>query len=271
MKARRSLFWLVFLSALSLGFSVMHNNGALSPIEDIILRASSPVQRVIRSTSTSAATTLEDLRRFGELRTENERLNLTVSELLAEVASLRDTARENLALREAVKYVQQNPDLNLVAARVVGHDSSNLLDTVIIDRGSSAGIRKGMAVVWRGGLVGRVIESTPNAAKVLPVTSTSSVVNVTVQGTDANADGSASGRTNDLMVMRQILENQNLETGQFVVTSGLGGGFPKGILVGQIVNIRSSNSSVLREADVRPFVDIKMLDTVQVILEYERG
>jgi rod shape-determining protein MreC len=271
MRAQKSLYWLILLSALSLGFSVLHNNGALSPVEDIILRASNPVQRMIKGASSSAALTLEDLRRFGELRSDNERLNATVGELLAEIARLRVTARENVALREAARYVRENPQLSLVAARVVGRDSSNLLDTILIDQGTSSGIEEGMAVVWRGGLVGRVIEATGNTAKILPVTSPSSVVNVSVQGTDADADGSATGRSNSLMVMGQILEDQKIETGQFVVTSGLGGGFPKGILVGQVVNIRTSTASVLKEADVRPFVDTNKLDTVQVVVANEGG
>ena len=269
MRARASLYWLILLSALSLGFSVLHNNGALSPVEDIILRASNPVQRMIGGVSSSAAATLDDLRRFGELRSDNERLNSTVSELLAEIARLRVTARENVALREAAKYGRQNPQLTLVAARVVGRDSSNLLDTILIDQGESAGIEEGMAAVWQGGLVGRVVETTSNTAKVLPITSVSSVVNVSIQGADTDADGSAAGRSRYHLVMGQILENQKIEPGQFIVTSGLGGGFPKGILVGQVVNIRTTSASVLKEADVRPFVDTSRLDTIQIIVADE--
>ncbi|MCY4107768.1 MAG: rod shape-determining protein MreC [Chloroflexi bacterium] len=271
MRARASLYWLVLLSALSLGFSVLHNNGALSPVEDIILRASNPAQRMIGGVSSSLATTLDDLRRFGELRSDNERLNATVAELLAEIARLRVTARENVALREAAKYVRQNPELALVSARVVGRDSSNLLDTILIDQGESSGIQDGMAAVWRGGLVGRVVETTSNTAKILPITSVSSVVNVSIQGADTDADGLATGRSHNHLVMGQILEDQNIEPGQFVVTSGLGGGFPKGILVGQVVNIRTTSTSVLKEADVRPFVDTNRLDTVQIIVAGEGG
>ncbi len=271
MRARTSLYWLILLSALSLGFSVLHNNGALSPVEDIILRASNPVQRMISGVSSSAAGTLEDLRRFGNLRSDNERLNATVAELLAEIARLRVTARENVALREAAKYVRENPQLTLVAAHVVGRDSSNLLGTILIDQGASSGIEEGMAAVWRGGLVGRVVETTSNTAKILPITSVSSVVNVSVQGADADADGSATGRSHNHLVMGQILENQKIEPGQFVVTSGLGGGFPKGILVGQVVNIRTTSASVMKEADVRPFVDTDQLETIQIIVADEGG
>ena len=271
MRAQKSLHWLILLSVISLGFSVLHNNGALSPIEDIILRASNPVQRIINTASSSAALTLDDLRRFGQLRSDNAQLNSTVGELLAEIARLRVIARENIALREAARYVRENPELAIVAARVVGHDSSNLLDTIIIDRGTSSGIQEGMAAVWRGGLVGRVVEASDNSAKILPLTSSSSAVNVSIQGRTANADGIAIGRSNGRMVMEQILETQDVESGQFVLTSGLGGGFPKGILVGQILNVRTSSASVLKEADVRPFVDIPRLDTVQIILAYPEG
>ena len=135
MRAQRSLYLLILLSALSLGFSVLHNNGALSPAEDIVLRVSRPVQRAVANTSEGVAAALQDLGRFRLLRGENDFLRQSVQELQAEVARLRETERENQALREAVKYVQEHPELQLSAARVVGRDTSNLIETILIDRG----------------------------------------------------------------------------------------------------------------------------------------
>jgi len=116
-----------------------------------------------------------------------------------------------------------------------------------------------------------VLSATENSAMVLPITSPSSAVNVVVQGFDSDADGTVVGRPSGILEMGQILETQQVEPGQFAVTSGLGGGFPRGILVGQVVNVRTSTATVLKSADIRPFVNVDDVDTVQVITGYTGG
>ncbi len=271
MRAQRSLVWLIFLSILSLGFSVLHNNGALHPVEDLIGRIAAPVQGLAADVSTSAARTLGDMRGFSELRADNAGLDTRVDQLTAELARLRATERENESLREAVGYTLEHPELEMAAAKVIGKDSSNLLDLLIIDRGRSSGLEEGMPVVWRGGLAGRIVSVAGGTARILPLTSSGSAVNVVLQGEFADADGVLTAQPDGTLLMSNILETDLVEPGQFVITSGLGGTFPRGILVGQIVNVRRLTSSVLKEADVRPFVRPDTLDTVQVIKAFEDG
>ena len=271
MRAQRSLVWLIVLSILSLGFSVLHNNGALNPVEDLVARIVAPAQGLVSDVSSGVARSLGDAREFARLREDKSLLERQVDELTTELARLRATERDNESLREAVGYMLDHPDLDLAAARVIGRDVSNLLDLLIIDRGSSSGIEEGMPVVWRGGLAGRIIAVTENTARVLPITSSGSAVNVVLQGEFADADGVLTSRPGGTLLMSGILEEETVAPGQFVITSGLGGTFPKGILVGQIINVRSPESSVLQEAEGRPFVQPDALDTVQVIKAFDDG
>lgn len=271
MRAQRSLVWLIALSILSLGFSVLHNNGALNPMEDLVGRVVAPAQRMVSDVSAGVARTLGDAGEFAKLREDNALLERQVGELTTELARLRATERENESLREAVGYTLDHPDLDLAAAKVIGRDVSNLLDLLIIDRGRSSGIEEGMPVVWRGGLAGRIISVTENTARILPITSSGSAVNVVLQGEFTDADGVLTSRSDGTLLMSDILEDEIVEPGQFVITSGLGGTFPRGILVGQIVGVRRLSSSVLQEADVRPFVQPDALDTVQVIKAFDDG
>lgn len=271
MRAQRSLIWLIALSILSLGFSVLHNNGALNPVEELVGRVVAPAQGFVSNVSAGVANTLGDAGEFATLRKDKSVLEQQVDELTTELARLRATERDNESLREAVGYMLDHPDLDLAAAKVIGRDVSNLLDLLIIDRGRSSGIEEGMPVVWRGGLAGRIISVTENTARILPITSSGSAVNVILQGEFADADGVLTSRPDGSLLMSNILEDETVEPGQFVITSGLGGTFPKGILVGQITNVRRPNSSVLQEADVRPFVQPDALDTVQIIKAFDDG
>lgn len=240
-------------------------------MEDLVARAASPVQELVSNLSVGAARTLGDARSFTQLRDDNSNLNRAVDELTTELARLRATERENESLREAVGYTLEHPELDLAAAKVIGKDSTNLLDLVIIDRGRSDGIEEGMPVIWRGGLAGRIISVSADTARVLPITSSGSAVNVVIQGEFADADGVLTTQPSGALLMSNILETDVVEPGQFVITSGLGGTFPRGILVGQILNVRRLSSSVLQEADVRPFVRPDTLDTVQVIKAFTDG
>jgi rod shape-determining protein MreC len=238
-------------------------------MEDLFGRIVHPAQGAVSNISSAVAQTFKDTGDFISRKNETPALRQQVDELTTELARLRGTERDNESLREAVGYMLDHPDLDLTAAKVIGKDVSNLLDLLIIDRGYSTGIAEGMPVVWRGGLAGRIITVTETTARILPITSTGSAVNVILQGEFDDVDGVLISRPDGTLLMTDILDNKSIEPGQFVITSGLGGTFPKGILVGQIINVRRPASSVLQEADVRPFVQPDALDTVQIIKAFD--
>lgn len=271
MKAQRSLFWLLLLCSISLSLSILHNNGALAPVQEITLRVLSPLQKLTSGASRSLSEGVNDVASFTQLRSTNDSLLREKHILLAEVARLRTIARENDSLRQAVEYMRQHPELKLTTAGIIGRDSSNLLDTILVDRGRLDGIAPGMPVVANGGLVGRVASSSARTSRILPVSSPQSSVNVIVQGEYNDADGTVTGTREEFLTMSKVVDQDVLKPGLFVITSGHGGGFPRGILVGQIMNLAASSSPIMAEADVRVFVRIEDITTVQIITSFGSG
>ncbi len=262
---QRAAVLLAGLVVAAIVLSVLHNTGAGVPVESLILRVVEPVRSAFTNLASGASAALDDFQEFGELRDENAALRAEVAELRAQITRLNNAERENELFREALSYLDEHPELELVTARIVGRDSLDMLDTIVIDRGASSGIRVGMAVVANGGLAGRVTAVTDATADVLPVHSPQSTVSVVAQGDEVTADGTLDGAQGGELVMRHIDADAPVEVGNFVVTSGLGGSLPRGIPVGRVMAIEISPASVLHQAVVEPLVRAEHLDVVQVI------
>ena len=262
---------LVGLIVAAVVLAMLNNTGASVPVEGLVLRVVEPVRSAFTTLANNTSRALADFNRFGEMREENAALRAEVAQLRAQAARLNDTERENERFRQALGYLDEHPELKLVTARIVGRDSLDLLDTIVIDRGAASGIRVGMAVVAQGGLAGRVTNVTDASADVLPVHSPQSTVSVLAQGDETTADGTLDGTTGADLVMRHIDAEAPIMVGDAVVTSSLGGGLPRGIPVGRIVAIEVSPTTVLRQAIVEPIVKPQHLDVVQVIVGQTAG
>ena len=268
---QRSVGLLIFLLTAGVVLSVLHNTGAAVPFEDLAIRAAGPIRGTLQSFASGIAAVLGDTQRFGELRNENEELRAEVSELHAQVERLASADRENARLREALRYQSDHPRRDIITARVVGRDSLDVLDTIVIDRGVASGIRVGMAVVANGGLAGQITAVTDHSADLLPIDSTSSSVGVMTDSERGSADGIVDGDGSGGLVMRRIDPDDPITKGDMVITSVLGGNFPRGIPVGRIVIVERSASSVFRVAKVNPLARSARLDVIQVILGRSAG
>ena len=263
---QRSVAILAVLAVLALGLSLLHNSGASVPVESIVTTITTPVRSAFTAVASGVSGWFGDLGRSNELRDENDVLRARVAELETSLTQLRDIERENAALREALAYGQSQPSFDLVTTQVVGMDSVGTLNTLLLDRGASSGIRVGMAVIARGGLIGRVTAVTDVSAEVLPVLDTSSSVNVVTDNPRYVADGIVDGDGEGQLIMRKIEALVEINEGDVVVTSGLGGSFPRGIPVGRVATISTLPSSVFREAIIEPFVPYEGLYVVQVVI-----
>lgn len=263
---QRSVVLLLGLVAVAVVLSVLHNTGSGLPIEGLAQRVTSPIRGAFNALGSGISNTIADLQQFGELREQNAVLRADVAELEATVARMQSAAQENELLREALGFVGEHPEYVVVTAPVLARDSLDVLETIIIDRGASSGIRVGMAVVANGSLAGRITSVTDTSADVLPVYSVMSSVSVVAQGPESTADGILDGKGAGSLVMRRIEPTQPVAVGDFVVTSGLGGRFPRGIPIGRVRSIERSAATIFREAAVDPFNRPDRLGLVQVIL-----
>jgi rod shape-determining protein MreC len=139
---------------------------------------------------------------------------------------------------------------------------------VLLNKGSESGILRDMPVVTDKGLVGLVTETTPTASKVVLITDLSSAVNVRLQ--NSRAEGVVLGQQSGELRLNYISIEVDMKQDERVVTSGLGGQFPQGILVGTVASVRKRTFDVFQEADVKSSIDFNRLETLLVITNYER-
>lgn len=257
---------LLVLVVAAVVLAVLRNTDGGSAIEGAALAAVAPLRSALTSASSGAAAALTDAQQFNDIRAENEALRAEVAQLRSAAAGVQATRRENEALRAALDYARENSELTLLAAQVVGRDSVDVLDTLTIDRGAADGVRIGMAVIADGSLAGRVLSVTTSSADVLPIQSVTSVVNAVAQGDDGVADGIVEGDDSGGLILTRIEPDAPLAIGDLVVTSGLGGGFPRGLSIGRVISVFTSPENVFREAAVEPFVRRERVGVVQVVL-----
>jgi rod shape-determining protein MreC len=205
-------------------------------------------------------------RDVASLRARNAELEAEVAELQAQVIQLQQRVGETEILAALVDFSRANPENTYKAAAVIGRDPSPFLHYVIINRGSNDGILRGMPVVTNQGLVGRVDAVIADAARVQLITDPSSNVNVRLQNaeTDASLVGSVTGD----LALELIPQETTVEAGDLVLTSGLGGGYPPDLIVGQVINIRTRDFDLFQQATVQPVVDFNRLQIVLVIVNF---
>jgi rod shape-determining protein MreC len=191
-----------------------------------------------------------------DLDTENRRLR-------AELVALEELRRENERLRRLLGFVEETTPRTL-AARIIAEDAASWFRTVEIDRGYEDGVTEGLPVVNAAGLIGRVVRSTPNSARVLLITDASSAVAVLVQ--DQRIRGVCRGQGGTLALDFALVQDE-IQVGDGVITSGLGGVFPKGLVVGYVRAVQREQFGLFQTVEVEPAVDFAHLEEVLVLLK----
>jgi rod shape-determining protein MreC len=206
-------------------------------------------------------------RDIASLRQRNTELEGEVAELQAQVIQLQQEVGETQILAALVDFERVRPENKYRAAAVIGRDPSPFLHYVIINRGSNDGILRGMPVVTDQGLVGRIDAVIADAARIQLITDPASSVNVRLQ--NAETEGSLVGSVTGDVSLQLIPQQVNVQAGDLVLTSGLGGGYPPDLIIGQVVNVRSRDFDLFQQATVQPVVDFNRLEIVLVIVNFK--
>jgi rod shape-determining protein MreC len=193
---------------------------------------------------------------------ENKSLRERLRALQAEHHRDREIESENQRLQRLLDFHGNMPS-DVVTARVIGKDASGTLQSLTLDRGERDGIRAGMAVVCADGVVGRIAQSSPHASRVLLISDHNSGVDALVQRTRAR--GIVEGALTGSCSMKYIKRGDQVDLDDLVVTSGLDGIFPKGVLVGRVSGVTRKDVGLFQVADVLPAVDFAKLEEVLVL------
>ncbi len=263
-RGRFILFVIVLLAVLALltGQVRGEDRRSLGPLGRTILTVLTPLQTALARVADSVARGWEIYTEIGRLRTENARLREEVQRLSGDVTRLRETAQAAQRLESLLAFRLQTP-YRVVAARVVGRDPARWFATIVVDRGSTDGVARNAPVVTGEGAAGRVIEVTPFSSRVLLLSDPRSAVSVILQS--SREIGVVEGMGEGDLQLKYVSRATAVPKDEVVVTSGQGGVFPPGIVVGRLATLRAG-SAIFREGTVRPAADLSRIEEVLIIL-----
>jgi rod shape-determining protein MreC len=194
---------------------------------------------------------------------ENDRLNRALSIAIEKNNRCVETALSNLRLRDFLNFQKTVTD-KVLAAEIIGRDPSPWFKTLIIDKGSSDGIRKGLPVVVPDGIIGQIIAVSEHYSKVLLIIDQNSAVDALIQRTRAR--GVIKGLGSQMFSLNYALKKDDIQVGDIVVSSGIDGVFPKGLRIGSVMKVVRKNSGIFQEVSIMPFVDFEKIEEVLVVL-----
>jgi len=195
---------------------------------------------------------------------DRDKLTQRIDRLTSQLVAMNDLSAENTRLTKILSFVQQLP-YKVVAARVIGRDPSNWSSTVIINKGSLCGVRKGASVVSYLGLVGRIIDVQLTSATVILINDPN--VSVSARLLRSRQEGLACGSLGGTLLLKLLPKDCDIIVGDAVVSSGLTSIYPKGILIGTVSAIARDFSGLSMYALVKPAVDLASLEEVLIIAE----
>lgn len=262
--------FLLILIVVALSFAVnatLHNRSLFKMLENPVIFVVKPVHEGFAWISHRVRETVISVSQLFYLKKENEALKKEVQELQAYKYKFMEYSEENARLRRMLEFKEKNSQYDMVAAEVIGRDPGNWFNVIIIDKGRKNGITENMAVVTEKGLVGYTIDVGNDWAKVLMLLDNRMSVSAMIQRTRDNGilKGNIAPAPPGCAKMVFLPADAHIVKGDTVITSGLGGIVPKGILIGEVVEVRKESDNLTQYAIVKPAVDFQKLEEVFVI------
>ena len=229
--------------------------------------AAAPFQRITSGAGGAGLGVFQKIFAVRNAVSENELLKQRVEQMETELRQSRIALGENERLKGLLD-LKENSQYGVVTARVIGRDPSVWFDTVIINRGRMSGIENNMPVVTPGGIVGRVVATSPWTAQVMLITDEKAAAGAIVGQLGAsNALGSVRGLgKNGLVEMRYVSGLETVNKGDYVVTTGQDGIYPPGLNVGEVVEVKQGSATAPHVIYIKPSAHLNSLDEVAVLL-----
>jgi rod shape-determining protein MreC len=273
--ARRRSIAFVALLAATLVMMAFSSLPATREFQGAVSFALRPIQGAVNDVAKGVSGVFSAMSDIERLHTDNAALRRENERLTAENLRLADAQHQN-ELLTGLLQLQSGFSYKTAAATVIARESSEFRRLVTISKGSDDGIAEGDVVIGEGGaLAGRVTEVGPNYAKVILITDQTSTVIGQLQ--TSGAAGQVVGQLAGALLMTNIDSTETIELGEEVVTAGieLPGGvrspYPKGLLIGQVIDVRRDANSVVQTAYLSPATNLDKIEYVLVVLDYEGG
>lgn len=239
-----------------------------NPAEQFVIEITAPFQKLIKQTTKSTEELWLNYFRLVDVHHENTQLKNEIHVLKMANSRYRELLATQGRLEELLQF-KQTINRPVLAAQVIGLDPTGWFKSVIIDKGKWAGLRLDMPVVNAFGVVGRVVSVSSNYAKVLLIIDQNSAVDCLVQR--SRDRGMLKGLMSEICKLDYVAKSNDITVGDIVVTSGLGGVFPKGLPVGRILDVKEISGELFKDIKIRTAVDFSKLEEVLVILEESKS
>jgi rod shape-determining protein MreC len=198
-----------------------------------------------------------------DLKRENTRIREDIKQLNSSLNAANEAVRENERLVRLLNFRKTLKE-STVAAMVIGEDVTPWFRSLTIDRGSADGIREGQPVLASDGVVGQTIKVTPHSSRVLLLTDHASGIAAMVQR--SRARGVVKGRGDNLCSLEFAMRGEDVQVGDQVISSGIGGIFTKGLPIGEVTMVKKGEYGIFQTVTIRPVVSVGHLEEVLVLL-----
>ena len=268
----RLLWWTLAVVSVSLFSILLSENRTLDPLQNLSLTIAAPMENGLRDVADPISDFFRGIFNRGDLVRENERLREELERLQTETAATEDAQRRLQELEEALGVKENRPDDVFVVADVIAQDPSGFKRALAIDRGSKDGLDEGMVVLSKSGsLVGVVSLVYEEFAWLRLISDPNNAVNIAVltggeEG--AEARGVAVGDLRSRLSLEMLPTEAQIQEGDLVITSGLGGNYPRTLLLGSVTSVEEKPQALAKRATMEPSADLSSLDTVLIITNF---
>jgi len=260
---KRLLITALFLLTVFLTYAMnLRNKEHANPLERGVMTLTAPVAGGAAAASGTLDSLWSNYVDLLEVRRENVALRKSVQRLNERIVSGNEAVMANARLK-ALLDLKGTLDAPSLAVSVIGEDSSAWFKTLVVDRGSADGLSEGMPVLAAGGIVGRLVKVAPHSARVLLLTDHASAIAALVQR--SRARGVVRGAGGVRCSMEFTVKDDDVKVGDAVVSSGIGGVFPKGLPIGEVTMVKKGEYGVFQTIEVRPAVNITNLEEMLVL------
>ncbi len=232
-----------------------------------ILRLVAPVQGALSWVIGFVGTGVGDYFLLLDVKQNSKKVTLENRRLLHELDAFEELALENERLRKLMKFSRSTQG-NKIMAQVIAQDILSAFRTVRLNKGSADGVTKGMAAVTYEGIVGRVLRVDSHYSDVLTLVDSSSNVASLIQRNRTR--GLVEGYEGNVLRMKYVRRTDDIQVGDNVMSSGIGGLFPKGVMIGKVVKVTKKSYGLTQNIEVHPSVDFSTLEEVMIIKPQSR-
>jgi len=253
---------LVIVSLVILSYSITHPT-SVGFFRKLVLETAAPLANMISAPFRGLNEAWKRYIFLVGMEDENRRLKKENASLTQETVYYREGYLEGIRLQKLLT-LKEKVNYPTIAARVIGRDQTSIIKTILIDKGTSHGLKVDLPVIADQGVVGKIVESSPHVSKILLLIDENSNIDALVQET--RIQGILHGAASMGCSLKYVPKPETVTVGNTVVSSGLSGIFPKGLLLGTVTNIDKTDSGLFQKIDVTPFVDFARLEEVMVIM-----